>query len=167
MKVLLFRVDDRLIHGQVILGWGRRFRPQRLIVVDDRIAGDPWERELLGSAAPPEVAAEFLSVGAAARALRADGGPETAFVLLETPRSAVRLAEAGYVVPELNLGGLHREGGLRLTAYLFLSPDDVAAVRALHAAGTRVYAQDVPDARRLALEDLLREQETPLRREAR
>jgi mannose/fructose/N-acetylgalactosamine-specific phosphotransferase system component IIB len=158
MNVLLYRVDDRLIHGQVILGWGRRLSPRRILVVDDRIAGDAWERELLAAAAPPEIAAEFLTVGAAARALEngargdetaARGGQEPAFVLMESPASALALAEAGFVIPDLNLGGLHRPGGLQVTPYLFLLPEDLAALRGLAVRGTRIYAQDLPDGKRV------------------
>jgi mannose/fructose/N-acetylgalactosamine-specific phosphotransferase system component IIB len=149
VNVLLYRVDDRLIHGQVVLGWGRRLGPSTIVVVDDRIAGDAWERELLASAAPCEMSAEFLTIAEAARSL-ADGGPDVpSFVLLETPAAALRLAEAGFVIPELNLGGLHREGGLQVTPFLFLLPSDLDALRKLSGRGTRIYAQDLPDGRRV------------------
>jgi mannose/fructose/N-acetylgalactosamine-specific phosphotransferase system component IIB len=156
VKVLLYRVDDRLIHGQVVLGWGRRLGPDRLVVVDDRIAADPWERELLAAAAPPEVRAEFLTVAEASRALSGDGGPGAALVLLESPAAALALTRAGFSIPELNLGGLHREEGVQLTPYLFVTREDAGVLAELAAAGTRLYALDVPDGRRLAGEDLLR-----------
>lgn len=166
MKVVLFRVDDRLIHGQVVLGWSRRLSPSRLVVVDDRIAADAWERDLLASAAPPETPAEFLTVREAARALgpqgsRGDGGgaagerlsaadrDRSALVLLETPGVALRLTEAGFTIPELNLGGLHREGGRQVTPYLFVLPEDEDALRQLARRGTRLYALDVPDGKRV------------------
>jgi mannose/fructose/N-acetylgalactosamine-specific phosphotransferase system component IIB len=149
VAVVLYRVDERLIHGQVVLGWGRRFCPDRILVVDDRIAEDAWERELLAAAAPPEIATRFLGVHEAARALTADGGAGSSFVLLESPASALRLAEAGFVIPRLNLGGVQREGGVEVTPYLFLLPGDFAALRALATRGTEIYAQDLPDAPRV------------------
>lgn len=149
MNVLLFRVDDRLIHGQVVLGWGRRLRPDRILVVDDRIAGDAWERELISAAAPPDMPAEFLTVREAAGALARSTEPGSALVLLESPRSALALAEAGFVVPALNLGGLHRHGGVQVTPYVFLLDEDVRALRGLVERGSEIYAQDVPDGRRV------------------
>ena len=44
MSWLLHRVDDRLIHGQVVIAWGGRMRPRRIWVVDDASAADAWER---------------------------------------------------------------------------------------------------------------------------
>jgi mannose/fructose/N-acetylgalactosamine-specific phosphotransferase system component IIB len=172
VKVALFRVDDRLIHGQVVIGWSRRLLPSRIVVVDDRIAADPWERDLLASAAPPETPAEFLTVGEAARAMRPDpsparagtrgdgagasgGGGAGAVVLFDTPAVALQLADAGFTVPELNVGGLHREGGREVTPYLFVLPADEAALRELARRGTRLYAQDVPDGRRVEAAALL------------
>ena len=151
MKVVLFRVDDRLIHGQVVLGWSRRLLPSRLVVVDDRIAADAWERDLLASAAPPETPADFLTVREAAHALGPEGdhGGDGAIVLLESPGVALRLAEAGFTIPELNLGGLHRENGRQVTPYLFVLPEDEEALRQLARRGTRLYALDVPDGRRV------------------
>lgn len=163
MRVVLFRVDDRLIHGQVVLGWGRRLLPSRIVVVDDRIAADPWERDLLASAAPPETPAEFLTVRDAARAMGGGGGAQGAgaddagaVVLFETPAAALQLADEGFTVPELNLGGLHREGGREVTPYLFVLPADDAALRELARRGTRLYALDVPDGKRVEAAGLLR-----------
>ncbi|HEY7460588.1 MAG TPA: PTS sugar transporter subunit IIB [Gemmatimonadota bacterium] len=149
MRVLLHRVDDRLIHGQVVLGWARRLGPEALVVVDDRIAGDPWERELLAAATPPETPAAFLTVREAARSLADGADPRSAFVLMENAETALRLAEAGFLVPALNLGGVHRPGGRPVTPYLFLSEEDLSALRELAARGVEIYAQDVPDGRRV------------------
>ena len=52
MSWLLHRVDDRLIHGQVVVAWGQRLRPVRIWVADDASAADEWERELLATVAP-------------------------------------------------------------------------------------------------------------------
>jgi mannose/fructose/N-acetylgalactosamine-specific phosphotransferase system component IIB len=155
VKVLLYRVDDRLIHGQVVLGWGRRLTPDRLLIVDDRIAADKWERELLAAAAPPDVTAEFLTVSEAARLLRRADRDGSVFVLMESPNGAFRLAEEGFVIPELNLGGLHREGGFPVTPYLSLLPEDLAVLRGLAARGTAIYVQDVPDGKRIEAEAFL------------
>jgi mannose/fructose/N-acetylgalactosamine-specific phosphotransferase system component IIB len=148
VRVLLYRVDDRLIHGQVVLAWGRRLQPDRIVVVDDRIACDSWERELLAAAAAPEAPAAFLSVREAA-GLAESREAGSAIVLMESPRCALRLADAGLAIPELNLGGLHREGGIQVTSYLFLAPDDFRDLRELASRGTKIYAQDVPEGRRV------------------
>ena len=51
--VILFRIDDRLIHAQVVVGWGRRLRPDRIVLADDAVRAEEWEKELYASAAEP------------------------------------------------------------------------------------------------------------------
>jgi mannose/fructose/N-acetylgalactosamine-specific phosphotransferase system component IIB len=53
MPIVLFRVDERLIHGQVVVGWGGPLHADRIVVVDDAIAGSPWEQELYCLGVPP------------------------------------------------------------------------------------------------------------------
>ncbi|NIV57363.1 MAG: PTS transporter subunit IIB, partial [Actinobacteria bacterium] len=46
MPIVLHRVDERLIHGQVVIGWGHQLRPDRYVVVDDELAASDWEQDL-------------------------------------------------------------------------------------------------------------------------
>ena len=59
MAVKLARIDDRLIHGQVILGWVPSVKPDRIVVANDRVAGSDWERKFYSSCVPPEVNVSF------------------------------------------------------------------------------------------------------------
>lgn len=148
MSWLLHRVDDRLIHGQVLVAWGGRMHPARIWLADDAVAASDWERQLYEDAAPglavrvagvAETAAEYAAEAAAA------GG---AFLLLRDLASALRLVEAGAPVAEFNLGGLHyAPGKTKLAEFLYLDDADRAAARALLARGVVLTAQDVPATR--------------------
>ena len=46
MSIVLVRVDDRLIHGQVVVGWVQALGAQRIVLVDDEVSANAWEREL-------------------------------------------------------------------------------------------------------------------------
>jgi len=59
---VILRIDDRLIHGQVIVGWGSRFPIHTYVVVDDEIAEQEWERNLLKMAVPPDKKVEILTI---------------------------------------------------------------------------------------------------------
>ena len=52
MSIVLFRVDERLLHGQVVIGWGNQLRPDRYLVVDEKLTVSGWEQDLyrLGAA---------------------------------------------------------------------------------------------------------------------
>ena len=69
MAIVLFRVDDRLIHGQVVVGWGRPLGVNRIVLVDDQVAGSPWEQDLYRMAVTPDVAVEFVSIADGSRAV--------------------------------------------------------------------------------------------------
>lgn len=162
MPVELYRIDDRLIHGQVVLGWGRPLDVQLIVVVDDDLAASEWEQELYRMAVPPEVEVRFASVeGAAAMHAALAAGRARVIVLagdVTTMRrfvDAVR-AGAGPAVGAVNVGGVHhRAGRVQRMRYVFLTPDEESALRALAAAGVQVTAQDVPAAKPVALQDVL------------
>jgi len=148
MSWLLQRVDDRLIHGQLVVAWGERLHPERIWVVDERAAADPWERDLLASAAP-EAEVRVVTVPAMAASWqdeeRAKGG---AFLLMRDLATALALAEAGATITRLNLGGLHHAPGkTKVNEYIYLDDGDRARARALLARGVALEVQDVPGAR--------------------
>ncbi|HET7321614.1 MAG TPA: PTS sugar transporter subunit IIB [Longimicrobiaceae bacterium] len=158
MPIVLFRVDERLIHGQVVVGWGERLHMDRIIVVDDELSTSAWEQELYCLGVPPSVDAAFVSVEEAHRAL-ADwrDDPRRLVILLRDVDTLLRLADGEALSgTEVTLGGLHAAPGRqRVLPYLFLSPEDVEALRAVAATGASVVARDLPASRAVPLEELV------------
>ncbi len=62
MPVELYRIDDRLIHGQVVVGWGRPLDIRFIVLVDDEVAASEWEQELYRMGVPPEMDVFFHGV---------------------------------------------------------------------------------------------------------
>ncbi|HTM58482.1 MAG TPA: PTS sugar transporter subunit IIB [Candidatus Udaeobacter sp.] len=155
MSWLIHRIDDRLIHGQVVIAWGERMRPKRIVIADDAAAADSWERGLLASAAPG-VAVEVLSVEAAALGYDAESAREGgAFLLVRDLVSALRLVELGARIDRFTLGGLHYAPGKdRINEYVYLGAEDRRAARELIGRGVRLELQDVPATTPTALADL-------------
>jgi mannose/fructose/N-acetylgalactosamine-specific phosphotransferase system component IIB len=155
MSWVLVRVDDRLIHGQVVVAWGDRLRPRRIWVVDDGTAADPWEREMLAAAAPGiDVRVATVSEAAAAYASEAtaEGG---AILLVRNLATARALVDAGAGLTRLNLGGLHyAPGKVKVNEYVYLDDADREHARALLAHGVALEVQDIPAARPQALSEL-------------
>jgi mannose/fructose/N-acetylgalactosamine-specific phosphotransferase system component IIB len=154
---LLVRIDDRLIHGQVSVGWAGRLKPETIVVLDDEAAGDSWENDLVCSACPDRVRAKVYSVEEGARLLASGGhAGERIIILLRSVGSARRLVEAGFPVPELNIGGLHHHAGSRAyLPYVYLDPSEVEGLKALSASGVRLTAQDLPGNKSFDLSSLL------------
>lgn len=158
MPIVLFRVDERLIHGQVVVGWGGPLHVDRIVVVDDEIAASPWEQELYCLGVPPEIEASFLGVEDARRrlpSLRED--PHRTVVLVRDLATAERMAEGDLLRgEEVNLGGIHHAAGReRVLPYLFLSSAERRELRSLAERGVRVSARDLPGSRRVPVDELL------------
>ena len=139
MAIELFRIDDRLIHGQVVVGWGQPLDLTFIVLVDDEVASSEWEQELYRMGVPPEMDVYFHTVEEAAEKLPGYQRDERRGALLtgdiETMARLIELTQ-------------------RLR-YVFLAPDEEKALRALAALGVDVSAQDVPAARPLGLNEVL------------
>ena len=146
MPLKLARIDDRLIHGQVVLGWVPAVKPDRIVVANDRVAGSDWERKFYSSCVPPEVKVSFFTIEETARQIRGDlFKSEGVVVLLESARDTLALVAAGIELREVNVGGLHyREGSVELLSFVFLTDDERTALRELVKRGITLSAQDVP-----------------------
>lgn len=159
MSIVLFRVDERLIHGQVVVGWGSSLRPQHIIVVDDALAQSKWEQELYTFGLPDDLKATFADVQTARAQLPSwRSGAERVMVLTRDIASMRDLGADGLLRgEEINLGGIHHSSGRRqVLPYLFLSADEARAMMTLSAAGAKVSARDLPSARRIEFADLVR-----------
>ena len=148
MSLDLVRVDDRLIHGQVVVGWGRELKPDLLVLADDDVATTDWEQDLYRVGG---------SVAAAARSI--DGwanGTKRTIVLVSNIDSLTRLCEAAPAIRRVNLGGVHYQGERhQCLGYLFLDDTETEQLRALAGRGIEITAQDLPTTTPIALAELL------------
>lgn len=158
MAIVLFRVDERLIHGQVVVGWGNHLHPDVIVVVDDDLAGSPWEQELYVLGVPSEMQARFETVADARGLLQSWRSAPARFVVLTRDIETMgRLAGHGAMRgEEVNIGGIHHAPGrAAILPYVYLSEEERAQVAALRGEGVVVSARDLPDARRVGLDQLL------------
>jgi mannose/fructose/N-acetylgalactosamine-specific phosphotransferase system component IIB len=156
--IVLFRVDERLIHGQVAVGWGGRFHPTRYVVVDDPLRESDWEQELYRLGTPPEAVAEFQSVEEARGRIPAwEESLEVTFLLTRTVAAMHALAAGGTLRGrQVNLGGIHHSPGRRkVLPYLFLDAGDASRLEDLRAEGVEVVAQDLPSSACIPLDRIL------------
>jgi len=153
----LYRIDDRLIHGQVVVGWGQPLDIGFIVLVDETVATSDWEQELYRMGVPPEMDVHFDTVDGAAEKLAVYQRDERRGALLTGDIATMaRLIELTGSITRVNLGGIHhRSGRTQRLRYVFLAPDEEQALRALASRGVDVSAQDVPAARPLALNEVL------------
>jgi mannose/fructose/N-acetylgalactosamine-specific phosphotransferase system component IIB len=157
MSIVLYRVDDRLIHGQVVIGWGRPLGIDFIVLVDDQVAASLWEQELYRMAVAPEMDVKFVSVAAAAARLREweTNGRRGLLLTGDLGTMAALHAAEPAVVHRINLGGIHHRPGRReRLPYLYLTDEELRALRTLEAAGAVITAQDLPTTPPVALKAL-------------
>ena len=139
------RIDDRLIHGQVTVGWRQHLRYDAICVVDDVAAADPALRDALRLAAPAGVVVHVYTTEEATSALAASPSERT-LLLLKSPQTALALVEGGLSLSQLNIGNLAaRPGSVRVLKSISLTVEDVAALDALDARGIAITFQPTPD----------------------
>ena len=161
MTLVLNRIDDRLIHGQVVVGWGQPLDVEFIVLVDDAVAASDWEQDLYRMGVPPEMEVRFHSCADAVHAIDGYRTEQRLGILLTGDIATMRcLVEQGGV-REVNVGGIHhRAGRTQHLRYVFLTPEEGEALRQLGQLGAVVTAQDVPAARAVPLEELLTARET-------
>lgn len=157
MAIDLYRIDDRLIHGQVVVGWGQPLNARFLVLVDDIVAASDWEKDLYRMAVPPEMEIYFADVATAIRDHpRYSSDPRPGILIAGDIDSMARLVAGVKAIGSVNLGGIHhRAGRSQKLRYVFLTPEEEKQLRDLEAHGVEVTAQDVPSAHIVPLADVL------------
>lgn len=125
------RIDDRLIHGQVVVAWGVKLNPDRYVIVDDEI--DDWESEIYLACLENETCGCILSSEEAAKHFSEwQSSKEHYVILVRSPKVLERLEELGISLPDINLGGLHYlEGKTQYLNCLYLYDDERDALKRL------------------------------------
>lgn len=146
MPLSLVRIDDRLIHGQVVLGWAKAIKPDRIVVASDRVAASGWERRFYSSSVPSHIKVSFLDLDETARQLLNNlFADESVLLLFESVQDLYEVVGKGVQFQKINVGGLHyRDGAAELLPFVFLTDDDRSCLRELVKQGATLTAQDIP-----------------------
>lgn len=152
MAIVLYRVDDRLVHGQVVIGWGRPLGVGQIVLVDDDVAASDWEQELYRMAVPAEIELRFARVAdVAAQGATWAADPRPTILLTGDIATMAAVCHA-MPVGRVNLGGLHHKPGrTERLPFIFLAEDDLRQLQQLEGEGVEVTAQDLPTSSPVAL----------------
>lgn len=146
MEFTLIRIDDRLIHGQVALGWSRSKGINYILAVDDETAKNALQCSLLKMATPPGVKSSIVGVDKAAEIL-SSGKLEKKKVMLLTKGvdTLLQLKEKGIDICEVNVGNLRSKEGKKILDIVYLSDHEIGVFKTLSAEGVKFYVQSLPD----------------------
>ncbi|MGI6425674.1 MAG: PTS system mannose/fructose/N-acetylgalactosamine-transporter subunit IIB [Tepidanaerobacteraceae bacterium] len=148
-----YRIDDRLIHGQVITAWTRYYKLEKIIIVDDRVAVDPIQRQIIKAVAPPNIVVDVLSVkDGYSEIVNAVKAQTSTLVLVKGPEALASLIEMGIDIKEVIIGGMQfKSGRKQVTRTVSVTPEEAEEFWKLHERGVELTIQLVPTERRSQL----------------
>ena len=158
MPFVLYRVDDRMIHGQVVVGWGSAIHPDRIILCHDEISANQWEKDLYESSfSVPDCQICVFSLDELLDYYQGEEyQKERTILLVETPKDALNIFQAGIHFDKLNIGGLHfRDKKKELNNYIYVDAEDVDCINDLQKLGVKLEGQTVPNAKKIDVGVLL------------
>ncbi len=145
-NIVLARIDDRLIHGQVVTAWVKTTSANRILIADDALMADTFTRRLLKAAAPPGIAVDIYGVNDALGFLLQEGGEKENLILLtKAPQQMETLINSGVAMKTIILGGMGaKPGRSRFNKNISASPEEVKSIRNMVEGGIEILYQLVP-----------------------
>lgn len=157
LNIVLTRIDDRLIHGQVMTAWVKYVSGNRIIIVDDSVAADPFMTKVLKMLAPPGISVEVYTVERAVEVLTGEPkANERVIILVKFPKTVEALCDKGVSITELNVGGMAAgPGRKKFYKNISASNEEKEIFRNLVEKGVKINIRIVPDDRTTSIENLL------------
>ena len=157
----LVRVDERLLHGQVALGWTSNSGANTILVANDEAQKDQVKAMALNLAKPTGVKLYIRGVEESGEIVEKFAAAKKAqvLVLVRTIQDALKLIKgANGTIQELNVGGLKYEQGKRkLNDYVAVSDQDISDLKAIQKMGVELDFRMLPRDKKISLSDLLKE----------
>lgn len=157
MKNIVFtRIDDRLIHGQVMTAWVQYTGATEVVVVDNGVAKDMFMSSIMKSSMPAKIKLTILSIEDAGGYLKGEAKNEKIFILVKTPMVIVSLVQAGVLIPAVGIGGMGaRVDRQQLYRNISANEEERAALKQLEGLGAKVFIQVITDDQAIELKKVL------------
>jgi PTS system mannose-specific IIB component len=156
-KLVLTRVDDRLIHGQVMTSWVKKTDANKIIIVDDEVANDDFMVELLQMSAPDGIDICVSNIEKSVDLINNLAKEDSrAIVLVKTPITIKRMTDIGATINELIVGGMGtNEKREVLYKNISASQEEKRIFKELIHDGMEIYIHIIPDQKKIDLRKYL------------
>ncbi len=157
MPILQVRIDDRLIHGQVVDGWLKPLSITQVLVVSERHSKEPMQKTLLEVAATESVSVQTLGISDSIQWLKVHQASDQNLMILATsPADILQLLEGGIRFPSVVLGGLHSpEHKVKVSPSIMLTDPDCQNLKKIARYGVLLHAQTLPTERAESISELM------------
>lgn len=159
MEISFVRIDDRLIHGQVVTIWSKECGCNRIMACSDEVAADDLRKQMLLQVALPGIKAYVVPIE---KAIESYKDPKydsfKTLFLFTNPADILRMIEGGVNIKSVNIGGMcYKEGKKQIAGGISVSSTDVKAFKKLHEKGIELELRQVVKDKKVNLMDRLKE----------
>ena len=148
MKINHMRMDDRLIHGQIVTAWIKESQADTILLADDKAAGDPTQQMILKFAVPAGIKLIIVTMKEAYQIICDDNKKGNALLIVRNPKTAYELFDMGFRIDAINVGNISNSksqtGRTRLLSNIYVEQTDVEYLRKIHDLGIRLDVRAVP-----------------------
>lgn len=145
-NIVLTRIDNRLIHGQVATLWCGAVGANLLLVANDAVSTDTFRQGLMNMAAPSYAQTRYFSIQKTIDIIGKASPAQHIAIICETPQDVLKLVEGGVPIKKVNIGNMHMaEGKRQVATSVAVNDDDVAAFKKLQELGVELEIKRVPD----------------------
>lgn len=154
-NILLTRIDNRLIHGQVAVTWSNHVGANLIVVANDEVAKDPLQQSLMDMAVPG-METRYFTIRETIDKIGLASEEQKIALIVKTPQDVLELVKGGVPIRKVNIGNMHySEGKEQLTSTVALDEEDKKAFRELHRLGVQLEIRRVPSEKGKNIIDLI------------
>lgn len=148
LNILLTRIDNRLVHGQVGLTWTATLGANVIVVIDESAANDPLQQKLMQAVAKSSsVEIRFFTVDQFVAIMGNASSDQKIFIVVSSPSVVAELLDKEVPIKVVNVGNMHyQRGKMPLTRKVYVDEADLEALKRIEGYHVQMYIQDVPGA---------------------
>lgn len=159
-NIVWTRIDERLLHGQIRITWGKHSDANLILVANDEAAEGPnaaFMQAGMKASAGGEYAVRFFTIQKTIDVIHKASPQQKIFILCNNPTDIANLVEGGVPIKHCNIGNMHfHEGKKQLTKTVSVDDKDLEAFKRLLAAGVSCTIQNTPDAPEINIADFIK-----------
>lgn len=145
-NILLVRIDNRLIHGQVGITWVNHLRANLILVANDKAANDTVQQNLMEMVVPDSIATRFFTLQKTIDVIHKASESQHIFIVCKTPQDVLKLVEGGVPIKKVNIGNMHfSKGKTQISSTVCIDENDKDTFRKLKSMGVLLEIRRVPD----------------------
>lgn len=154
-NLLLTRIDNRLIHGQVGVTWSNHLGANLVIVANDKVSEDEVQQNLMDMVLPDMIQTRYFTLQKTIDVIHKAAPRQKIFLVVRDVHDVLTLKEGGVPIDHVNVGNMHfEEGKKQIASTVSVDDKDIEAFKRLDELGVELDLRRVPEERGQNIIDL-------------